>query len=235
MSNQAIGFLAAITYDKDVQVFLTTGSITRRDEMMKSRYGVFFLAGCLSTAAVVNLASGVFAQNYQNWYPRSITPPSGYQYPCALTALPDDLTGVPAGDKQFINHVYSLILKALQAKMVMLSALNGSSGFSTAYSTYYSSIASARAKIVAEPTPSGLETFKAQVVAAIDNQAQFFNKAQAMRQQGKTFEEVMQVPEGRTASQMLMAAWNEMAKRYPSWSPAVKDSIYHHLCALDLF
>lgn len=206
-------------------------------EVMKSRSGVslFILAGCLSAVAAVSLAPDVHAQNYQNWYPRSITPPSGYQYPCALTALPDDLTGVPAGDKQFINHVYSLILKALQAKMVMLSALNGSSGFSTAYSTYYSAIAATRAKIIAEPTPGGLETFKAQVVAAIDNQAQFFNKAQTMRQQGKSFDEVMQVPEGRTASQMLMAAWNEMAKRYPSWSPAVKDSIYHHLCALDLF
>lgn len=180
-------------------------------------------------------SSGARAQNYQNWYPRDITPPSGYQYPCALTALPDNLAGIPATDRQFINHVYTMILKALQAKMVMLSALNGSSGFSSAYANYYSQIAAQRAKIMAEPTPSGLETFKAQVVSAIDNQCSFFDKAQKMRQQGSSFETVMQVPEGRTASQMLMAAWNEMAKRYPSWSPEVKDSIYHHLCALDLF
>ncbi len=193
-----------------------------------------FLMSLLAASQLGTIYSA-HAQNYQNWYPRSITPPSGYQYPCALTALPDDLTGIPAADKQFINHVYSLILKALQAKMVMLSALNGSSGFYSAYQTYYAAIASTRAKILAEPTPGGLESFKAQVVSAIDNQAQFFNKAQTMRQQGKSFEEVMQVPEGKTASQMLMAAWGEMAKRYPSWSPAVKDSIYHHLCALDLF
>lgn len=177
----------------------------------------------------------VSAQSYQNWYPRSITPPSGYQYPCALTALPDNLTGIPASDRQFVNHVYSMILKALQAKMVMLAALNGSSGFSTAYSTYYAQIAALRSKILAEPTPSGLENFRAEVVSAIDNQCSFFDKAQKMRQQGSSFQEVMQVPEGKTASQMLMAAWNEMAKRYPSWSPEVKDSIYHHLCALDLF
>lgn len=195
---------------------------------------LYFLMSLLA-ASQLGAIYGAHAQNYQNWYPRSIAPPSGYQYPCALTALPDDLTGIPAADKQFINHVYSLILKALQAKMVMLSALNGSSGFYSAYQTYYAAIASTRAKILAEPTPGGLESFKAQVVSAIDNQAQFFNKAQTMRQQGKSFEEVMQVPEGKTASQMLMAAWGEMAKRYPSWSPAVKDSIYHHLCALDLF
>lgn len=204
---------------------------------MKTRSvdSVFCLASLVSIVLLCATASGALAQGYQNWYPRSITPPNGYQYPCALTALPDNLTGIPAADKQFINHVYSQILKALQAKMVMLSALNGSGGFSTAYSTYYGQIAALRAKILAEPTPGGLETFKAQVVSAIDNQCSFFDKAQKMRQQGKPYDEVMQVPEGKTASQMLMAAWNEMSKRYPSWSPEVKDSIYHHLCALDLF
>ncbi len=200
-----------------------------------SRFAILLFVNLLALAAVLGTTYGVSAQTYENWYPSNISPPSGYQYPCALTALPADLTGVPAGDKKFINHVYSLILKALQAKMVMLSALNGSSGFANAYSIYYAAIAAQRAKIVAEPTPSGLESFKAQVVSAIDNQAMFFNKAQKMRQQGTSFEDVMQVPEGKTASQMLMAAWGEMAKRYPSWSPQVKDSIYHHLCALDLF
>lgn len=204
---------------------------------MKTRSGdsVFCFASLVSVFLLSVTASGALAQGYQNWYPRSITPPNGYQYPCALTALPDNLTGISAADRQFINHVYSQILKALQAKMVMLSALNGSGGFSTAYSTYYGQIAALRAKILAEPTPGGLETFKAQVISAIDNQCSFFDKAQKMRQQGKSFDEVMQVPEGKTASQMLMAAWNEMSKRYPSWSPEVKDSIYHHLCALDLF
>jgi hypothetical protein len=206
-------------------------------QTMKARSGIAFFsfAYSLALASIIGTTYGVSAQSYQNWYPRDISPPSGQQYPCALTALPADLTGIPSGDRQFINHIYSLILKALQAKLVMLSALNGSSGFANAYSVYYATIAAQRAKIVAEPTPGGLESFKAQVVSAIDNQAMFFNKAQTMRQQGKSFQEVMQVPEGRTASQLLMAAWGEMAKRYPSWSPQVKDSIYHHLCALDLF
>lgn len=189
----------------------------------------------LAIGILLGTASGAPAQTYQNWYPRSIIPPAGYQYPCALTALPDDLAGIPAGDKRFINHVYSSLLKALQAKMIMLSALQSSSGFSTAYSKYYSVIEVERARIVAEPTPSGLEQFKSQVLSAINNQALFFDKAQKRRQQGVPYEEIMQLPEGRIASQLLMAAWAEMSKRYPSWSPQVKDSIYHHLCALDLF
>jgi hypothetical protein len=44
-----------------------------------------------------------------------------------------------------------------------------------------------------------------------------------------------QLPEGRQASGRLVAAFGQMQARYPSWSAATRDSIYHHLCALDLF
>lgn len=203
---------------------------SRSKESLRTSFSLL-LAVCIFAGT----ADGASAQAYQNWYPRDIRPPAGYQYPCALTALPDDLAGIPAGDKKFINHVYSSLLKALQAKMIMLSALQSSSGFSTAYAKYYAVIAAERARIMAEQTPGGLEQFRNQVVSAIDNQAVFFDKAQKLRQQGKSFEEIMQLPEGRTASQLLMGAWGEMSRRYPAWSPQVKDSIYHHLCALDLF
>jgi len=113
--------------------------------------------------------------------------------------------------------------------------LNGTSGFAGAYSVYSMGIAAQRAKILAEKPPEGLEEFKTKVVGAIDNQKLFFEKAQKMRQEGKSFQEVMQLTEGRTASQMLQAAWNEMTNRYQYWSTEVKDSMYHHLCALDLF
>ena len=47
--------------------------------------------------------------------------------------------------------------------------------------------------------------------------------------------EVYQIAEGRQASARLISAWGRMQGRYPSWAPETKDSIYHHLCALDLF
>lgn len=49
------------------------------------------------------------------------------------------------------------------------------------------------------------------------------------------FQEVMTFSEGRNASSLLIGAWSAMRARYPSLSPAVSDSAYHHLCALDLF
>ena len=47
--------------------------------------------------------------------------------------------------------------------------------------------------------------------------------------------EVYAVPQGRQASAKLISAWGRMQSRYPAWATETKDSIYHHLCALDLF
>ena len=48
-------------------------------------------------------------------------------------------------------------------------------------------------------------------------------------------DEAYQLPQGRQASARLVGAWSQMQARYPAWSAATRDSIYHHLCALDLF
>lgn len=47
--------------------------------------------------------------------------------------------------------------------------------------------------------------------------------------------DVYAVPEGRQASTRLVEAWARMEARYPGRSTETRDSIYHHLCALDLF
>ncbi|HMY04484.1 MAG TPA: hypothetical protein PKA48_14060, partial [Candidatus Obscuribacter sp.] len=57
---------------------------------------------------------------FVNWYPSSITLPQGMSYPCALTPLPTSLPGIPAGDRNYINHVYTMLLKCVQAKTIML-------------------------------------------------------------------------------------------------------------------
>lgn len=176
------------------------------------------------------------AENLSDWYPSNISPPAGLKYPCALTPLPRSLTGIPEGDRQFINHSYSMILKCLQAKLVMLADLyKDNTNHTSAYSRYYYDTAAARTKLLNEKAPAGLEAFKRQAIAAIDMQVAFFNKATQMRNGKSSMDEVLKIPEGRQASTMLQQAWGEMATRYPAMGSDVKDSIYHHLCALDLF
>lgn len=171
-----------------------------------------------------------------DWYPASITPPAGHRYPCALTALPKDLTGIPAADKLFVNHVYAMLLKCLQAKLVLIDTLNqDKQNYGRAYSAYCSDTLAARKRIAAEPAPKGLETFKTTVLKAIDTQMQFFTKGVDARNGGKTAQDVWAIPEGRQASSLLISAWGQMEARYPQMSPTVRDSTYHHLCALDLF
>lgn len=175
------------------------------------------------------------AEKYQSWYPASIALPAGLNYPCALTPLPRDLPGIPAADRAYIDHVYSMILKCVQAKTAMLANLNDPNKVKAAYSRYYYDTKAAMDKIRSEPTPKGLESFRNQVLKAIGLQVVFFDKATKQAQTRVPFQSIMTIPEGKQASSALIAAWGKMTARYPSWNKATKDSIYHHLCALDLF
>jgi hypothetical protein len=168
-------------------------------------------------------------------YPADITPPPGTQYPCALTPLPRGLPGIPEGDRGYINRTYARILRATQAKLVALRALEDERGVAAALATFDARVAELVESTRAEPAPPGLAPFQADVVGALELQRRFFTRAGPVRLGGGSMQDVYAVPEGRQASGHLIAAWEKMRSRYPGWDAATRDSIYHHLCALDLF
>jgi hypothetical protein len=168
-------------------------------------------------------------------YPADITPPPGTRYPCALTPLPRGLPGIPEADRTYVNRTYARILRATQAKLVALKALQEQHDVATALDRYDSRVADLTERTRREPAPPGLAPFQEDVLAALDLQRRFFARAGAMRLEGGSMGEVYALPEGRQASTRLIAAWQKMQARYPAWSSATRDSIYHHLCALDLF
>jgi hypothetical protein len=171
-----------------------------------------------------------------SWYPDDITPPEGTRYPCALTALPADLVGVPAEERRFVERVYAMILSATQAKLLVLRSVREDRDDQPGrLSAYLAATDEAVERIEAEPTPQGLKTFRGKVAEAIRLQQAFFRAAVAARASGQSFEQVLKIPSGRKASKLLISAWGDMTRRYPRWDAATKDSIYHHLCALDLF
>jgi hypothetical protein len=170
-------------------------------------------------------------------YPADIRPPAGTQYPCALVALPQGLPGIPEADRAYINRSYARILRATQAKLVMLRALEDGAGedAATARARYDERVRSLAAGLRADTPPAGLAPFRDDVVAAIDLQRRFFEQAVALRAQGRDMRAVYAVPEGRQASARLFAGFAKMQARYPQWPAATRESIFHHLCALDLF
>lgn len=193
-----------------------------------------FLASAIMISLFGSLLPAASADQ-SNWYPASITLPDGLKYPCALTPLPQSLKGIPQSDRVFINHAYAMILKAAQAKTIMLADLSDKGRVQNAYSKYYYSCADALKKLQAEPTPKGLEKFRNQVIRAVQLQMVFFDKASTASSKGVPFKQLMAIPEGKQASTLLFAAWSQMENRYSAWDAATKDSINHHLCALDLF
>ena len=184
-----------------------------------------------------NLSSSALCQTAGTyWYPQSIALPTDHKYPCALTALPRDLTGIPQSEKIYIDHAFSLLLKMVQAKVVMFDTVWwDNQQYNSAYSNYYSKTVSARQKFLQLATPKGLEGFRNDVVNGLDKQVVFFQKASQMRLQGKSAQDIMSISEGRLASSLYISAWQKISSRYPSMSAPVKDSMYHHLCALDIF
>jgi hypothetical protein len=201
-----------------------------------TRVSALLLLAALTGAAV--LQGGVPAvPPGDDWYPADIAPPPGTQYPCALTALPRELPGIPAGDRRFINHVYSMLLRATQAKLVLQKALRDGSGppLAIAHADYRRVTNDALAKIRAESLPAGLDKFREDVTAALELQRSAFEQAVKARVGGGAAGEEYRVPEGQAASKRLIGAWVKMMKRYPDWPAATRESVYHHLCALDLF
>lgn len=188
---------------------------------------------CAAAALLLLLAATSSAA--QDSYPADITPPPGTRYPCALTALPRGLPGVSEADRAYLNRTYARILRATQAKLVLLKALEESRGIEPAAAQYRDATRGLAARQESDGVPGGLEPFQEDVLAALTLQQAFFSKAAALRQGGRGMDEVYSVAEGRQASARLIAAWSRMQARYPGWPPETRDSIYHHLCALDLF
>ena len=168
-------------------------------------------------------------------YPADISPPAGTQYPCALTALPRSLPGIPESDRAYLNRTYARILRATQAKLVALKALEEGRDVSGSVAHYLAQTAALADRLRAEPAPAGLEPFQQDVVLALALQQAFFEKAATQRTSGGSMPDVYRIPEGRQASARLIAAWGKMQARYPAWAAETSNSIYHHLCALDLF
>lgn len=177
----------------------------------------------------------VLASDDSGRYPSDITPPAGTHYPCALTALPRDVPGIPEVERGYINRTYARVLRATQAKLVALKALEEQKGITAAVQQYDTTTGKLVEALRGDRPPAGLERFHADVIAAIELQRTFFRKAGPRRLGGASMNDVYALSEARDASRRLMAAWGAMQARYPRWSAATKDSIYHHLCALDFF
>ena len=194
---------------------------------MSERVRLAFLAFLLSTAGT--------AARAQDSYPTDIAPPPGTRYPCALTALPPGLPGVPPADRAFVNRTYSRVLRATQAKLLLLKSLDERQRMSDALARYLDETEALAGRQQADAVPEGLGPFQQDVLAALELQQAFFRKALPLREAGRGMDAAYQMPEGRQASARLVAAFGQMQARYPSWSAETRDSIYHHLCALDLF
>src|SRR5262245_43184020 len=111
----------------------------------------------LGAAALLLLAAFACAQDS---YPADIAPPPGTRSPCALTALPPGLPGIPAAYREFVNRTYSRVLRATQAKLLLLKALEEGQGMSAALARYLEATDALAGRQKADVVPEGLGPFQ---------------------------------------------------------------------------
>jgi len=120
--------------------------------------------------------------------------------------------------------------------VILYAVARGAPDLDERLADYEDEIDEASAAIEAAPGPPGIEPFRSDVLEALALQREFFGDAVALRRDGADMEAVYAIPTGRRASRLLKRAWGRMDRRYGSlWSRETRESVYHHLCALDLF
>ncbi|RMG08625.1 MAG: hypothetical protein D6731_21480 [Planctomycetota bacterium] len=186
---------------------------------------------------------------HEDWYPEEIDPPEGTEYPVRLTPLPERLDGLPAGDQGYLNHAFSQVLAVARANLAVLRAL-GTEFHEEGLRSYDDAVEEALQNLEAEEVPGGLEPFHGELLAALELQRAFVEKAGAelgalRRREGlegvqaaaKRQEALNAVRrhsvEGQAARARLLSAWSHLARRYEGrWSPALRRCLYQHLQAL---
>jgi hypothetical protein len=118
---------------------------------------------------------------------------------------------------------------------VLLKALEQNRDLAAESNRYREATQLLAEKLAGDQPPDGLAPFREDVRQALALQQAFFARAMPMREGGADMAQVYRIAEGRQASARLVSAWGRMQSRYPAWSAETRDSIYHHLCALDLF
>lgn len=171
---------------------------------------------------------------HRRMYPGDQAPPEGTAYACPLTPLPDILSGIPATDVQFIDAIYALILKAIYEKLLLIKALE-SSQQQTVLAKYLANSTDLQSEIAMIQAPNvNMKAFKESMLRVLSLQRTFFKKLIAQDSTEPVSEKMKRIPERKEISATLKAAWKLTRKTYPNISSAVRDSLFNHLCALDI-
>ena len=167
-------------------------------------------------------------------YPGNNAPPEGIVYSCPLTPLPAVLSGIPDTDVQFIDLTYALILKAIHEKLMLMKAL-GSTQQKTALAKYINNSTRLQSDITRiQTTNKNMKAFKESIVRVLALQRTFFKKLIALDNKYPVSKKMKRVPERKEISATLKEAWKLTRATYPNISSAVRDSLFNHLCALDI-
>lgn len=169
-------------------------------------------------------------ETFTSVYPKDTTPPQGTRYPCAFTPLPKDMKGIPAYHHKFMDGFCALLVQGiharLRAELALYRARQKKTTDEESARAYQEKVDELVTKLSGLTPPSTLKKLPGQVARALALQKEIY--LQALK--GGDLDRQKHSQSGS----LLRGAWNTVDRRFPKKSPAVKKSLFHHFCALDI-
>ncbi|WP_372365989.1 peroxiredoxin family protein [Candidatus Uabimicrobium sp. HlEnr_7] len=168
-------------------------------------------------------------QAFYDIYPRNTDAPQGTKYPCAFSPLPSHLKGVPQQHHTFVAKFFAQIVKAIHARLKIHETLyNRDLSRKKRLKEYQKQLKVIVQNLKRINAPDKkLQKIPEDIVSAL----LFQEKAYISFVETGTFSKA----KGKAGSKILLKNWQQISKYYKKMNPDVKNSVYHHLCALDIY
>ncbi|MBL4846196.1 MAG: hypothetical protein JKY65_11765 [Planctomycetes bacterium] len=177
-------------------------------------------------------------------YPATIAPPEGQQWPVKIQPLPPALVGVPSGDREYIEIVFTVLLEATDAKIRLLHAIKRTQEGKTLVDggrpakikdkvRRYRSTTTLLQERLGQLNPSSkLEAFHQSLLEALGQQLLFFKATMKNR---VAWSKMPELASAKRSRYLTVRAWTQLKGAFPKLDAAATASFKSHLDALRLY
>lgn len=168
-------------------------------------------------------------QAFYEIYPKNTDAPRGTKYPCAFAPLPSHLKGIPQQHRTFVTKFFAHVVQAIHARLrihqVFYDAHMNRKAQLQIYNDELEEIVADLKKL---QTPhQKLGELPQQIIDALLLQQKAYT---ALVEKGAFSQQ-----DAKAGSRILLNSWQQVSRYYNKMNPEVKNAVYHHLCALDIY
>ena len=167
-------------------------------------------------------------QAFYKIYPKNTDAPQGTKYPCAFAPLPSHLKGIPPQDRTFVTKFFAHIVKAIHTRLKIHQVFfDAHMDRKAQLQVYNEELQKIITDLQSLSSHQKLDKLPQQIVNALLLQQKAYT---ALVEKGEFSQQ-----DAKAGSRILLNSWQEVSRYYNQMNSEVKNAVYHHLCALDIY